>query len=80
MRKLWGYHLRINCKFRNAKCHSCGKLGHIHKVCCATAGVIQSNTQPPDSAVVPLSSPQQEDHIPPMFQTLQLPNFERQLN
>ena len=48
-------------------------------MCHATAGVIQSNTQSPDSAVVPLSSPQQEDHIPPMFQILQLPDFERQL-
>ena len=74
-----GNHLRSNCKFRNAKCHSCRKLGHIQKVCRATAGVIQSNTQSPDSAVVPLSSSQQEDHIPPMVQTLQLPDFERQL-
>ena len=28
---------------------------------------------------MPLSSPQQEDHIPSMFQTLQLPDFEKQL-
>ena len=27
-------HLRSTCKFRNAKCHSCGKLGHIHSVLC----------------------------------------------
>ena len=72
-------HLRSNYKFINAKCHSCGKLGHIDKVCRATTGVTQSNTQLPDSAVVPLSSPQQENHIPPMFQTLQLTDFERQL-
>ena len=33
--------------FRNVKYHICGKLGHMHKVCCATSGVIQCNTQSP---------------------------------
>ena len=27
------YHLRSTCRFRNAKCHACGKTGHIRKVC-----------------------------------------------
>ena len=72
-------HVRSTCKFRNAKCHNCGKLGHIQKVCRATAGVVHSNTQSPDSAVVPLSTAKQEDHIPSMFQMLQQPDFERQL-
>ena len=74
-----GNHLRSTCKFRNAKCHNCGKQGHILKVCRAAAGVVQPTPQAPDSAVVPLSNPQQEAHIPPMFQTLLLPEFERQL-
>ena len=65
-----GNHVRSTCKFRNVKCHNCGKLGHIQKVCRATAGVVHSNTQSPDSAVVPLSTAKQEDHIPPMFQML----------
>ncbi|KAI8125079.1 hypothetical protein CVS40_4854 [Lucilia cuprina] len=28
-----GQHLRRDCKFKNAKCFSCGKLSHIGKVC-----------------------------------------------
>lgn len=28
-----GNHARQTCKFRQAKCHSCGKLGHIQSVC-----------------------------------------------
>jgi len=74
-----GNHLRSTCKFRNAKCHSCGKHGHIQKVCRGTAGVVQPTIQSPDSAVVPLTNPKQENSIPPMFQILQLPEFERQL-
>ncbi|VDP92589.1 unnamed protein product [Echinostoma caproni] len=27
------YHLRCNFRFRNAKCHVCGKTGHIRRVC-----------------------------------------------
>ena len=27
------YHLRSACRFRNATCHACGKMGHIRKVC-----------------------------------------------
>ncbi|VDP95381.1 unnamed protein product [Echinostoma caproni] len=27
------HHLRSNCRFRNAKCHACGKIGHIRRVC-----------------------------------------------
>ena len=49
------------------------------EVCRATAGVVQATTHSPDYAVVPLSNLQQEGHIPPMFLTLQLPDFERQL-
>ena len=26
-------HLRSSCRFRNATCHACGKVGHIRKVC-----------------------------------------------
>ena len=28
-----GSHVRSECRFRNAKCHQCGKTGHIRKVC-----------------------------------------------
>jgi len=35
--------------------------------------------QSPDTAVVPLSNPQQDNNIPPMFQTLKLLETERQL-
>ncbi|VDP89346.1 unnamed protein product [Echinostoma caproni] len=27
------YHLRSTCRFRNATCHACGKIGHIRDVC-----------------------------------------------
>ncbi|VDP76928.1 unnamed protein product [Echinostoma caproni] len=27
------YHMRSSCGFRNAKCHACGKNGHIRRVC-----------------------------------------------
>ncbi|PAA74489.1 hypothetical protein BOX15_Mlig033860g5 [Macrostomum lignano] len=31
-----GSHERHSCKFRDAKCHACGKVGHIRKVCQST--------------------------------------------
>ena len=74
-----GNHLCSSCKFKNAKCHNYGKQGHILEVCRAAAGVVHPTPQAPDSAVAPLSNPQHEAHIPPMFQTLLLPGLERQL-
>ena len=63
-----GSHLHNTCKF----CITIvgNKAIIICKVCRSTAGVVQFTIQSPDSAVVPLSNPQQEDHIPPMFQSL----------
>ena len=74
-----GNHPRSTCRFRNTKCHRCGKIGHIQKVCRSTTAVVQSSHQP-ESAVVTLShSTDTSDEIPPMFQILQLPKFGRRL-
>ena len=66
------------CKFRNAKCHKCGKLGHIQKVCRSSTAVVQS-AHSTDSAVVTLSPTNEIEDIPPMLQILQLPKFARKL-
>ena len=72
-------HPRSTCRFRNAKCHRCGKIGHLQKVCRSTTAVVNSSPQP-ESAVVTLShSMNTTEDIPPMFQVLQLPQFSRRL-
>ena len=64
------------CNFCNAKCHCCGKICHLQKVCTA---VVNSSPQPEfDSAVITLShSMYTTEDILPMFQVLQLPQFGR---
>ena len=37
-------HPRSTCRFRNAKCHRCGKVGHIQKVCRSTTAVVNSSS------------------------------------
>ena len=72
-------HPRSTCRFRNVKCHRCGKVGHIQKVCRSTTAVVNSSSQP-ESAVVTLShSTDTTKEIPPMFQILQLPELGRRL-
>ena len=39
-------HPRSTCRFRSAKCHRCGKIGHIQKVCRSTTAVVNSSPQP----------------------------------
>ena len=74
-----GNHPRSTCQFRNAKCHRCGKSGHIQKVCRSTTAVVNSSHKA-ESAVVPLShSTDTGEEIPPMFQILQLPQLGRRL-
>ena len=46
-----GEHSRNNCRFRNAKCRKCGKLGHIARVCRSSTAVVVYN-QTLESAVV----------------------------
>ena len=39
--------------------------------------MVQPTVRFPDSTVMPISNPQQGNNVSPMFQTLQLPEFER---
>ena len=72
-------HPRSTCCFCNAKCHCCGKVGHIQKICRSSTAVVNSSSQP-ESAVVTLShSIDTTKEIPPMFQILQLPELGRRL-
>ena len=72
-------HPRSICRFRNAKCHRCGKVGHIQKVCWSTTAVVNFSSQP-ESAVVTLShSTDTTKEIPPIFQILKLPQLGRHL-
>lgn len=41
-----GQHLRTQCKFRNAECYSCGRSGHIKKVCKAKQASTPYNSAP----------------------------------
>ena len=72
-----GNNFRSSCVFRNAKCHRCGKAGHIQKVC--RTAVFQS-TLSADSAVVTLSLTQEVKDILPKLQLVNLPSFSRQLH
>ena len=73
-----GNHFRSTCRFRNAKCHRCGKIGHIQKVCHSqSTGVVQSTPHSADSAVVTLSPTQEVKDIPLMLQLINLPSFSR---
>ena len=65
--------MRRSCKYYNAKCHHCGKVGHIARVCSSKTAVV-TQQQPNESAVVSLSqtSKHSQVDIPPMFQILHL--------
>ena len=49
-----GDHARKACRFISAKCHNCGKIGYIARVCDAMTVVI-TEQQPIESAVVTIS-------------------------
>ena len=74
-----GNHFRSACRFRNVKCHRCGKVGHIQKVCRSQSTAVVQSTYSADSAVVTLSPTQEVKDIPPMWQLVNLPSFARQL-
>ena len=75
-----GDHARKTCRFISAKCHNCGKIGHIARVCGAKTVVI-TEQQLSESAVVTISqnSKQLQVDIPPMFQILHLPQMQKML-
>ena len=75
-----GDHARKTCRFISAKCHNCGKIGHIAGVCGAKTVVI-TEQQLSESAVVTISqnSKQLQVDIPPMFQILHLPQMQKRL-
>ena len=50
-----GNYFRSTCRFRNAKCHRCGKAGHIQKVCRSHSAAVFQLAHSADSAVVTLS-------------------------
>ena len=75
-----GDHVRKTCRFISAKCHNCGKIGHIARVCGAKRVVI-TEQQPSESAVVTISQKckQLQIDISPMFQILHLPHMQKRL-
>ena len=73
-----GEHSRNTCRFRNVKCRKCGKLGHIAKVCRSSTAAMTYNQQP-ESAVVTVSRTEEEQFIPPAYQTLYLPDLDKHL-
>ena len=58
-----GNHFRSTYRFRNAKCHRCGKIGHIQKVCCLQSTAVVQSAHSADSAVVTLSPTQEVKDI-----------------
>ena len=78
MCKLWWKSFLCTCRFRNAKCGRCHKVGHIQKVWHSSTTVVQSGHSI-DLVVVTVSPSLEIDDIPPMFQILQLHKFTRQL-
>ena len=76
-----GDHARKTCRFISVKCHNCGKIGNIARVCGAKTVVI-TEQHPSESAVVTISqnSKQLQMDIPPMFQILHLPQMHRWLS
>ena len=75
-----GDHARKTCKFYNVKCHHCGKMGHIARVCGTNTAVV-TQQQSDESAVVLISqsSKQLQNDIPPMFQILHLTEMQKRL-
>ena len=75
-----GDHARKTCKFNNVKCHHCGKMGHIARVCGSKTAVV-TQQQSDQSAVVPVSQSSKQLHtdIPPMFQILHLTQMQKRL-
>ena len=75
-----GDHPRKTCRFYNAKCNHCKKIGHIARVCGSKAAVVTQQQQPYESAVVPISSKHHQIDIPAMVQILQLPKMQKRLH
>ena len=75
-----GDYARKTCKFYNVKCHHCGRMGHIARVCGSKIAVV-TQQQPDESAVVPISqrSKQFQNDILPMFQILHLTEMQKRL-
>ena len=44
-------HSRLTCKFRSAKCHKCGKTGHIQSVCKSTKACLTERSSVSESLV-----------------------------
>ena len=70
-----GDHARKTCRFISAKCHNCGKIGHIARVCGAKTVVI-TEQQPSESAVVTISQNSKiQMDVPPDGRSSNVSNF-----